>query len=117
MKFVIYESPANSLYIPANVVLWYFGGKLISTGNSVVLPNFSLNMSNFQLTIINSSPQNAGDYYCVVEPQKVVVHNKVVLGERPITPESSKSGQSSLRQGFALLTLLSAALMLLQIKH
>lgn len=79
-------------------------------------------MSNYQLTIINSSPQNAGDYYCVVEPLKIVVHNKVILGDSLldiITPESSTSGQaSSLMRSFAgLLGLLTAALTLLQIKH
>lgn len=109
------------LSLADKVVLWYFNDNLIANGNSVLLPNFSLNPSNFELTILKSSPQSAGDYYCQVEPEKIRVNTKVVLGDHSldiITPESSTSGsQSSLGRSFALLSLLSAALLLFQLKH
>ncbi|EDW01296.1 GH20536 [Drosophila grimshawi] len=92
----------------SNVILWYKDSKLITSGNSVVLPDFSLNPSNYDLTILRASPQNAGDYYCQIMPEKVLIHTKVILGDHSmdvITPESSTSGQSSFH-GIAFIWLL-----------
>ncbi|XP_030387077.1 uncharacterized protein LOC115633743 [Scaptodrosophila lebanonensis] len=82
-----------------NVVLWYQGKNLVSNGNSVLVPNFSLNPKTYELTILHSSPQSSGDYYCEVEPQKIRVHTKVIVLEHEhsldaIAPESSTSAQS-----------------------
>ncbi|TDG50889.1 hypothetical protein AWZ03_002544 [Drosophila navojoa] len=103
-----------------NVILWYQDSKIITSGSSVVLPNFSLNPRNYDLTILKASPQNAGTYYCQILPQNIFVATKVVLGDHSldvITPESSKSGQSSAHR-LALLWLLSVGLALgLQLKH
>ncbi|XP_060657012.1 uncharacterized protein LOC132791906 [Drosophila nasuta] len=81
------------------VINWYRGEKIISTGTNLVQPNFSLNPSNFDLTILNSSPQSAGDYYCTRYPSGSHTFIKLVLNEHSldiITPESSKSSQSSI---------------------
>lgn len=103
-----------------NVILWLRDSKIITSGSSVVLPNFSLNPRNYDLTILKASPQSAGTYHCQILPQNVFVATKVVLGDHSldvITPESSKSGQSSL-QRLALLSLLSVGLALApQLKH
>ncbi|XP_023164664.2 uncharacterized protein LOC115483435 [Drosophila hydei] len=104
----------------ANVILWFQDSKMITSDRSVVLPNFSLNPKNFDLTILKASPQSAGTYSCQILPQNVFVSTKVVLGDHSldvITPESSRSGQNSL-QRLALLWLLSACLALAhQLKH
>ncbi|XP_017867733.1 PREDICTED: uncharacterized protein LOC108616810 [Drosophila arizonae] len=103
-----------------NVILWYQDSKIITSGSSVVLPNFSLNPRNYDLTILKASPQNADTYYCQILPQNIFVATKVVLGDHSldvITPESSKSGQSSAHR-LALLWLLSVGLALgHQLKH
>lgn len=94
--------------------LWYKDAKLISNGHSVILPNFSINSTTYDLTILRSSPQSAGDYYCHVEPSKAITHTKVVLSDDAdvtiIMPESSKSGQSSI-YGVSLMWPLSALLL------
>lgn len=106
--------------IAENVILWYQDSKIITSGSSVVLPNFSLNPRNYDLTILKASPQNADTYYCQILPQNIFVATKVVLGDHSldvITPESSKSGQSSAHR-LALLWLLSVGLALgHQLKH
>ncbi|KAH8299682.1 hypothetical protein KR044_004547, partial [Drosophila immigrans] len=96
------------------VINWHRGDKIISTGQTLLQPNFSLNPTNFDLTILNSSPQNAGDYYCLRYPGGSAVYTKVVLNEHSldiITPESSKSAQSSIHGvTWTLMWSLSAAL-------
>ncbi|KAH8370487.1 hypothetical protein KR093_003653, partial [Drosophila rubida] len=81
------------------VINWYRGDKIISTGQTLVQSNFNLNPKNFDLTILKSSPQSAGDYYCLRYPGGSAVTTKVVLNEHSldiITPESSKSAHSSI---------------------
>ncbi|XP_034479793.1 uncharacterized protein LOC117785708 [Drosophila innubila] len=94
-------------------ILWYQGSKSIATGTSVTSPNFSLNATTYDLTILKSSPQSAGDYYCKLVPDQVFIHTLVVLGDHSmdvITPESSKSAQSSIH-GISLMWPLSAILL------
>ncbi|KAH8416123.1 hypothetical protein KR222_008514, partial [Zaprionus bogoriensis] len=100
-----------------DVVMWYGSNTttLISQGRSLLMSNYALNLSNFELTIVKASPQSAGDYYCRVMPSSEYIHTKVVLGDHllNVVPESSTSGQSSLFVGLALWSsLLTAALML-----
>ncbi|XP_017838582.1 uncharacterized protein LOC108596904 isoform X1 [Drosophila busckii] len=83
-----------------NVVLWYQNDKIITNGNSVVLPNFSLNPSSYELTILQSSPQSAGQYSCQVLPQKVFNHVKVVLGDHSLDELAAESSKSSAQSSF-----------------
>ncbi|XP_030557967.1 uncharacterized protein LOC115760645 [Drosophila novamexicana] len=103
-----------------DVILWYQNSKLIANGQSLLLPNFSLDPKSYDLTILKASAQSAGDYYCQILPQNVFMHTKVILGDHSldvITPESSKSAQDSLHR-FALMWLLTLALLVLhQHKH
>ncbi|KAL7735100.1 hypothetical protein ACLKA6_001969 [Drosophila palustris] len=100
-----------------STVLWYQGSKGISIGSTVVVPNFSLNSTTYELTILKSSPQDAGDYYCNLLPDKAFEHVLVVLGDHSmdvIVPESSKSAQSSIHGLFLMLPLSAALLAALQ---
>ncbi|KAH8348831.1 hypothetical protein KR084_011656, partial [Drosophila pseudotakahashii] len=88
-------------------VLWYFGDHIIANGKNLVQTNFKLD-SNFDLTILKASPQDAGGYLCKVLPAGSLVSTKVIIAEHSldaIAPESSTSaaGSASSLLGYTLL--------------
>ncbi|XP_017007992.3 uncharacterized protein babos [Drosophila takahashii] len=96
-------------------VLWLFGDHVIANGKNVVQPNFKLD-SNFDLTILKASPQDAGGYSCNVLPAGSVVSTKVIIAEHSldaIAPESSTSAAGSASSFLGHTLLGSIALLLL----
>ena len=85
-------------FLVLNVILWYHEKDLLTSQHSIIKPRYKLgNNSSYTLLINDINMEDAGDYYCEIQPDKLRYKASVnVVAKGAVAPQqASKHNKDS----------------------